>query len=199
HMPCASRPARAKRAATAPVWTRCASAGAARWPSCAGARATAASTASCSGPIRWTRRNDVNCGWRCSAARLPPARHRWQDRRSLERAFDVQTHPRRHRPALPARETPQRLHLLISLASILGIALGVAALITTLAVMSGFQKEIRDRMLGMAAHATVTGYGEPLQEWRHAVQTAMTDPRVVGAAPYIEKEALISGANNQPA
>jgi lipoprotein-releasing system permease protein len=87
----------------------------------------------------------------------------------------------------------------ISLASILGIALGVAALITTLAVMSGFQKEIRDRMLGMAAHATVTGYGEPLQDWRHAVQTAMTDPRVVGAAPYIEKEALISGANNQPA
>ncbi len=50
----------------------------------------------------------------------------------------------------------------ISLASILGIALGVTALITTLAVMSGFQKEIRDRMLGMAAHATVSGYGQPL-------------------------------------
>jgi lipoprotein-releasing system permease protein len=87
----------------------------------------------------------------------------------------------------------------ISLASILGIALGVTALITTLAVMSGFQKEIRDRMLGMAAHATVSGYGEPLQDWRHAVQVAMADARVVGAAPYIEKEALISGANNQPA
>ena len=50
----------------------------------------------------------------------------------------------------------------ISLASILGIALGVTALITTLAVMSGFQREIRDRMLQMAAHATVSGYGEPL-------------------------------------
>ncbi len=87
----------------------------------------------------------------------------------------------------------------ISLASILGIALGVTALITTLAVMSGFQKEIRDRMLGMAAHATVSGYGEPLQDWRHAVQVAMADARVVGAAPYIEKEALVSGANNQPA
>jgi lipoprotein-releasing system permease protein len=87
----------------------------------------------------------------------------------------------------------------ISLASILGIALGVTALITTLSVMSGFQKEIRDRMLGMAAHATVTGYGEPLQDWRRAVQVAMTDARVTGAAPYIEKEALISGANNQPA
>ena len=87
----------------------------------------------------------------------------------------------------------------ISLASILGIALGVIALITTLAVMGGFQREIRDRMLQMAAHATVSGYGEPLADWQHAVKVAMADPRVAGAAPYIEKEALVSGANNQPA
>ncbi len=87
----------------------------------------------------------------------------------------------------------------ISLASILGIALGVIALITTLAVMGGFQREIRDRMLQMAAHATVSGYAEPLSDWQHAVKVAMADPRVAGAAPYIEKEALISGANNQPA
>ena len=87
----------------------------------------------------------------------------------------------------------------ISLASILGIALGVTALITTLAVMSGFQREIRDRMLQMAAHATVSGYGEPLQDWRHAVDVAMQDQRGAGAAPYIEKEALLSGSNNQPA
>ena len=87
----------------------------------------------------------------------------------------------------------------ISLASILGIALGVTALITTLAVMSGFQREIRDRMLQMAAHATVSGYGEPLQDWQRAVDIALKDPRVAGAAPYIDKEALISGSNNQPA
>ena len=87
----------------------------------------------------------------------------------------------------------------ISLASILGIALGVTALITTLAVMSGFQREIRDRMLQMAAHATVSGYGEPLADWQQAVKVALQDPRVAGAAPYVEKEALISGANNQPA
>ena len=87
----------------------------------------------------------------------------------------------------------------ISLASILGIALGVTALITTLAVMSGFQREIRDRMLQMAAHTTVSGYGEPLQDWRHAVDVALKDVRVAGAAPYVEKEALISGSNNQPA
>ncbi|MFT4179459.1 MAG: ABC transporter permease, partial [Thermomonas sp.] len=87
----------------------------------------------------------------------------------------------------------------ISLASILGIALGVTALITTLAVMSGFQKEIRDRMLGMAAHTTISGYGEPLQDWQHAVKLALQDARVAGAAPYVEKEALLSASGNQPA
>ncbi|MDQ3269832.1 MAG: lipoprotein-releasing ABC transporter permease subunit [Pseudomonadota bacterium] len=87
----------------------------------------------------------------------------------------------------------------ISLASILGIALGVAALITTLAVMSGFQREIRDRMLQMAAHATVSAYGEPIQDWQRAVEIAVADPRVAGAAPYVEKEALLAGARQQPA
>ena len=87
----------------------------------------------------------------------------------------------------------------ISLASILGIALGVTALITTLAVMSGFQREIRDRMLQMAAHTTVSGYGEPLQDWQRAVDVALKDARVAGAAPYIEKIALIMSANSQPA
>jgi lipoprotein-releasing system permease protein len=87
----------------------------------------------------------------------------------------------------------------ISLASIAGIALGVTALITTLAVMSGFQREIRDRMLQMAAHATVSAYGEPLTDWQTAVNQAIADKRVAGAAPYIEKEALLSGARNQPA
>jgi lipoprotein-releasing system permease protein len=87
----------------------------------------------------------------------------------------------------------------ISLASILGIALGVTALITTLAVMSGFQREIRDRMLQMAAHATVSGYGESLQDWPQAVREALSDTRVAGAAPYVETEALLRGARNQPA
>jgi len=87
----------------------------------------------------------------------------------------------------------------ISLASILGIALGVAALITTLAVMTGFQREIRDRMLQMAAHATVSAYGEPITEWQKAVDLALADPRVAGAAPYVEKEALLNGPRQQPA
>ncbi|MGY0798710.1 lipoprotein-releasing ABC transporter permease subunit [Lysobacter sp. A286] len=87
----------------------------------------------------------------------------------------------------------------ISMASILGIALGVAALITTLAVMTGFQKEIRDRMLQMAAHATVSAYGDPITDWQQAVDMALADPRVAGAAPYVEKEALLNGPRQQPA
>ncbi|HTM69562.1 MAG TPA: lipoprotein-releasing ABC transporter permease subunit [Luteimonas sp.] len=87
----------------------------------------------------------------------------------------------------------------ISMASILGIAIGVAALITTLAVMTGFQREIRDRMLQMAAHATITADGVPMENWRQAVTSAYQDPRVAGAAPYVETEALLQGARRQPA
>jgi len=87
----------------------------------------------------------------------------------------------------------------ISMASILGIAIGVAALITTLAVMSGFQREIRDRMLQMAAHATVSADGDVMDNWRQAVAEANRDPRIAGAAPYIETQALLSGPRRQPA
>ena len=87
----------------------------------------------------------------------------------------------------------------ISLASILGIALGVTVLITTMAVMSGFQKEIRDRLLQFAAHATVVADGVPMQDWQHALDVAAADPRVAGAAPFIETEALLSGPRKQPA
>ena len=87
----------------------------------------------------------------------------------------------------------------ISMASILGIALGVMVLITTMAVMSGFQKEIRDRLLQMTAHATVTAEGEPMSDWQHAVDVAGADPRVVGAAPYIEIQGMLSGPRVQGA
>ena len=86
-----------------------------------------------------------------------------------------------------------------SLASILGIAIGVAALITTLAVMTGFQTEIRDRLLQMASHATISGNGEAIPDWQRAVRISREDPRVAGAAPYVELQGLLNGARNQPA
>jgi len=70
----------------------------------------------------------------------------------------------------------------ISFASIVGIALGVWALITVLSVMNGFEKELRERILGMAAHATVEGIGSPLRDWRAVAQAAREHPRVIGAA-----------------
>ncbi|WP_313344044.1 lipoprotein-releasing ABC transporter permease subunit [Stenotrophomonas sp.] len=87
----------------------------------------------------------------------------------------------------------------ISMASILGIALGVTVLITTLAVMSGFQKEIRDRLLQMTAHTTITADGAPMSDWQRAVEVAHKDPRVAGAAPYIEIQAMLSGPRVQGA
>jgi lipoprotein-releasing system permease protein len=81
----------------------------------------------------------------------------------------------------------------ISLASILGIALGVTVLITTLSVMSGFQREIRDRLLQMTAHATVSGAGDAMHDWPHAVDMATKDSRVAGAAPFIDVQAMLSG------
>ena len=87
----------------------------------------------------------------------------------------------------------------ISMASIIGIALGVMVLITTMAVMSGFQKEIRDRLLQMTAHATVTADGQPMSDWQRAVEVAGTDARVAGAAPYIEIQGMLAGPRVQGA
>ncbi|NZA27021.1 lipoprotein-releasing ABC transporter permease subunit [Luteimonas sp. SJ-92] len=86
----------------------------------------------------------------------------------------------------------------ISLASILGIAIGVTALITTLAVMSGFQREIRDRLLQMAAHATVSAEGATMLGWEQAVEEAVRDARVAGAAPYVERPSMINGNSSEP-
>jgi len=87
----------------------------------------------------------------------------------------------------------------ISLASIFAIAIGVTVLITTLAVMSGFQKEIRDRMLGMVAHATISADGDVMTNWPRAVDVARDDARVAGAAPYVDTQALLRGRRNEPA
>ena len=79
----------------------------------------------------------------------------------------------------------------ISLVSMLGIAVGVTALIAVISVMNGFDKELRTRILGMVAHATVEGVGESIANWRDVVARAESNRRVLGAAPYIEREAML--------
>lgn len=87
----------------------------------------------------------------------------------------------------------------ISLASVLGIFIGVVALITTISVMNGFQEELRNRILGTVAHATVEGVDGSLKDWPKAVRLAMEDGRVLGAAPYVQTETLLQGQNKQGA
>ena len=74
----------------------------------------------------------------------------------------------------------------------LGIALGVTALITVLSVMNGFEKELRDRILGMASHATVTTYTGRLQDWQGMKQSLASNERIVAMAPYVRGEAMLS-------
>lgn len=87
----------------------------------------------------------------------------------------------------------------ISLASILGIIIGVMALITTISVMTGFQEELRNRILGTISHATISGFDGPMQDWQKAVKIAEADKRVLGAAPYVEREAWLQASEDQGA
>jgi lipoprotein-releasing system permease protein len=88
----------------------------------------------------------------------------------------------------------RRTHFIsfISLTSMLGIALGVTALITVLSVMNGFEQELRERILGMAAHATVTEFGGRLENWQGIEQEVMESADVVAAAPYVRGETMLS-------
>lgn len=80
----------------------------------------------------------------------------------------------------------------ISLISTLGIALGVVVLITVLSVMNGFHKEVRERILGMASHGDVQAVDGRMRDWQEAMSLAREHPRVRGAAPYVEGQAMLS-------
>jgi lipoprotein-releasing system permease protein len=81
----------------------------------------------------------------------------------------------------------------ISGVSMLGIALGVAALIIVLSVMNGFQKEVRDRMLGVVSHIEVyAADGQALPDVQHTLAQARANPAVIGAAPFIAAQALLA-------
>ncbi len=81
----------------------------------------------------------------------------------------------------------------ISGVSMLGIALGVAALIIVLSVMNGFQKEVRDRMLSVVAHVEVYGAsGAPIEDWAALANRLKQNPQVQGAAPFVAAQALIA-------
>jgi lipoprotein-releasing system permease protein len=84
----------------------------------------------------------------------------------------------------------------ISLISMLGIMLGISALIVVLSVMNGFHKEIRDRILAMASHATLSDPYGGMADWQPVLAQLRTHPDVVGAAPFVEVQAMLVGGSN---
>jgi lipoprotein-releasing system permease protein len=90
--------------------------------------------------------------------------------------------------------TKRRTHFIsfISLISMLGIALGVTALITVLSVMNGFERELRDRILGMASHASITTYAGQLSDWQDLSALLGGREDIVASAPYVSGETMLS-------
>ncbi|HLI16813.1 MAG TPA: lipoprotein-releasing ABC transporter permease subunit [Rhodanobacteraceae bacterium] len=81
----------------------------------------------------------------------------------------------------------------ISVVSMLGLIIGITALITVISVMNGFDTELRSRILGMVSQATITGVADSMPNWQRALAIAERNPHVKGAAPYVEREAFLRG------
>lgn len=80
----------------------------------------------------------------------------------------------------------------ISMTSMVGIALGVAALIVVLSVMNGFQQELRSRILGVASHLQITGGDNTLSDWPKVANYVSKQPEVLASAPYIMAQGMLS-------
>jgi lipoprotein-releasing system permease protein len=84
----------------------------------------------------------------------------------------------------------------ISWVSMLGIALGIAALITIVSVMNGFEGELRSRLVALTAHATVEAGTGQLQQWQRVAEVARSVPGVLAVAPFRDVQAMIGRAGN---
>jgi lipoprotein-releasing system permease protein len=80
----------------------------------------------------------------------------------------------------------------ISIASMLGIAIGVSALIIVMSVMNGFQHELRERILGVASHVQIAALDGGLSGWEEVASAAAAQPQVVAAAPYVNQQGLLA-------
>lgn len=79
----------------------------------------------------------------------------------------------------------------ISWISMLGICVGVAALITIISVMNGLEGELRTRLLSLASHATLSAEPEQMRDWRRLAERVRAEQGVVGVAPYLELQGMI--------
>lgn len=83
----------------------------------------------------------------------------------------------------------------ISLTSMIGLMLGVAVLIIVLSVMNGFDRELKQRILGMVPHAVILGDG-PLEDWEQVDEQVSKHPSVIAAAPFVQGQAMVTGGGN---
>src|SRR6266567_2685779 len=83
----------------------------------------------------------------------------------------------------------------IAAVSMLGIALGVAALIVVLSVMNGFQEELRTRILAVASHIEIRGLDGTLAEWQSVANAAQTNSHVKATSPYVLGQAMLSASD----
>ena len=79
-----------------------------------------------------------------------------------------------------------------SLVSMIGIFVGVWALIVVLSVMNGFQKEVRTRILGVASHVQISSIDNRLPDWRSVAALAAQHPRVRATAPFVQAQAMLA-------
>jgi lipoprotein-releasing system permease protein len=84
----------------------------------------------------------------------------------------------------------------VALMSVLGLMLGVATLITVLSVMNGFERELRNRILSVTSHGTLSGIEGSIADWRSVQQAALKQPGVQAAVPYIEEQSMLSNGVN---
>ncbi len=84
----------------------------------------------------------------------------------------------------------------ITFISLIGIALGVAALIVILSVMNGFEGELRNRLLSMSAHGTISGADGPVQDWRPLVDEVAAEQGIRAAAPFVQMEGMIQSGRD---
>lgn len=98
----------------------------------------------------------------------------------------------RYTRAQPREGAANRFISFIALISMAGLALGVAALIVVLSVMNGFQKELRERILGVVSHVQVSSESGELADWAKVMQGVARHPRVKAAAPYVQAQGMLS-------
>jgi lipoprotein-releasing system permease protein len=80
----------------------------------------------------------------------------------------------------------------ITWVSLLGVAVGVAAVITVLSVMNGFESELRGRLLSLSAHATLSAGGAAITDWQQRIKQLQGSSGLTGAAPYLDTDAMLS-------